>query len=75
MRNHMQSVRDWFWFRSDACGTFWHEEECIEQHGMAAKKLLWKVKCEMQQLSNGPHLPPLACGISDPKYVDYCSIF
>jgi hypothetical protein len=75
--NNGEKVRDWYWFKKKNCGTFWSDDECVEEFGDDAKSKLQAVKCEIQQLSNpaGPYLPPPGCAalLAQKKYVDQCA--
>jgi hypothetical protein len=74
--NNGEKIRDWLWFKRNNCGTFWSDEECVEEFGGQARDKLQAVKCEIQQLSNpaGPYLPPQGCASlrKQNKYVDQC---
>lgn len=65
--NYGEKVRDWLWFRSRNCGTFWSDEECVAEFPNDAAKLN-DVQCEMERLSKGPYLPPAGCRIPNPKF-------
>lgn len=71
---YQQNLRAYLWFRSQNCGRFWTEQECLTIFSSKAKLLKLKVDCETQQLSGGPYLPPSSCGLSDPTtWPDYCA--
>ncbi|KAF4676399.1 hypothetical protein FOL47_006313 [Perkinsus chesapeaki] len=72
--NNQEKLRDWLYYKSKHCGSFWDEEECLEQGGVEAEKIYYALLCEAQQLSGGPYIPPAQCGLQgDDKYVDYCA--
>jgi len=75
-KHHSQSLRDWTWFEMTKCGKTWSEAECLEEFGKDATDLLYNYRCETQELSRGPYLPPSSCGIGtgDGRFVDYCKI-
>jgi hypothetical protein len=64
--NDGEKVRDWLWFRKNNCGSFWTDEECIEEFPESAQ-MLYDVYCEIQKMSNDVH-PPKGCNIQNPKY-------
>eukprot|EP00933_Yihiella_yeosuensis_P054342 TRINITY_DN5275_c2_g1_i1.p1 TRINITY_DN5275_c2_g1~~TRINITY_DN5275_c2_g1_i1.p1 ORF type:complete len:661 (-),score=93.27 TRINITY_DN5275_c2_g1_i1:162-2054(-) len=73
--NHMQSTRNYLWFKAKKCGSFWTEDECLRIFGNQAKRLKLAIECETQQLSKGPYLPPPDCGIEDDeRFGDACAL-
>jgi len=78
LSNHLAKWRAWYAYRKDKCGTFWTDDECVEEFGEPARKLLYGVKCEEQRKANGdgpPPMPPPGCKIPDLAkrgWVDYC---
>eukprot|EP00403_Amphidinium_massartii_P041511 CAMPEP_0178436192 /NCGR_PEP_ID=MMETSP0689_2-20121128/34314_1 /TAXON_ID=160604 /ORGANISM="Amphidinium massartii, Strain CS-259" /LENGTH=700 /DNA_ID=CAMNT_0020058283 /DNA_START=81 /DNA_END=2179 /DNA_ORIENTATION=+ len=75
LARHMESVRNYEWFRSQNCGSFWTEAECLRIFGDEALVLKLAVDCEVQQLASGPYLPPIECGVSDPTmFADPCGL-
>lgn len=74
--NAMEKIRDWEFFKSQKCGSFWSEDECLSEFGSEARDLLYAIECEVQEVSRGPYLPPASCNIGEGdagQYVDYCS--
>lgn len=72
--DHWTTRRDFIYFKSKNCGSFWTEEECLRVFGNEALKLKLDMQCETQELSGGPHLPPHDCGVVDQsRFPDYCA--
>lgn len=70
---HWESLRDYYQFQSQNCGSFWTEEECLRIFGNQALALKLAVQCETQTLSGGAYLPPPDCNINDDeRFPDYC---
>lgn len=70
---HSETLRDYLYFKGSKCGTFWTDEECMQQWGAEGEQVLYRYKCEEQKLARGPYLPPTDCGIVDEKrFIDYC---
>jgi len=71
--NYQEKLRNYLWFQSQNCGSFWTEDDCLRIFGNKALKLKLEVDCETQRLSGGPYLPPASCAIpSDDRFFDSC---
>lgn len=71
---HQEKLRNYLWFQASKCGGFWTEEECLDVYGDEALKYKLDLDCERQQLSGGPYLPPVTCGIRDDvRFGDACA--
>mmetsp|Transcript_30356 Transcript_30356/g.69856 ORF Transcript_30356/g.69856 Transcript_30356/m.69856 type:complete len:694 (+) Transcript_30356:70-2151(+) len=75
LARHQESLRNYEWFKSQNCGSFWTEAECLRIFGDEAMRLKLAVDCEVQQLASGPYLPPIECGVVDPaRFADPCGL-
>lgn len=74
-KKHSESLRNYLSFKAGKCGTFWTDEECMQQWGDEGLRFWYDFKCEEQKLSRGPYLPPPDCNIEDPeRFIDYCKV-
>lgn len=84
--NHNENLRNYVWFVAQNCGSFWTEDECLEEF-KEARRLKLTLDCETQQLSGGPFVPHPSSGLGDGSelvgrkwvtmsdkaiFVDYC---